>query len=195
MEYRTDILRDLRVEINKEKNEAPLFLGLTIFVLILLTFLFLIPTVKEINTLKTEIQELEGLQTKYKNVLISYEKAAAYNEKISPYKDRLLERVPKEPNSIEAFDILDFTAKINNLRLNRLTTQQTLDNAENFSMAFLGGYSDIEKFFKELKTSKRFFSINEISIKQVNTKKRKDTGEQNKLFLNLVISSWFLNEQ
>ncbi len=196
MEYRSDILKDLRVEINKEKNEGPLIMGVTLFVMILLTILFLVPTAKKVNNLKTEIQEIESLKEKYNKILVSYKKAAAYNEQLNPYKKKIFSRVPEEPNSIEAFDKLDFIAKINNLKLNKLTTKQTLENTESFNMAFTGEFSNIEEFFKKIEISDRFFSISSLTIRQNGNNKKQNSDNKNKeLFFNLVVNSWFLDEQ
>lgn len=190
MNYRSRILN--RIQINLRREEAsPMALSTVLLVfLILMTLLFLTPSLAIISSVKEKNTKLKltqnELEQKYKN----YTLAASYYDSIKVQIPTLLKNIPADSDPYYFVRQANRYSIENGGVLKAIRLIEKDNGAEGYTLNLSGNYTSIENFFKSLKSDDRYFSTELITLTLQDTF---TSSQNNKLNLNAKIYVFYQN--
>lgn len=164
MNYRSRILTRIQVDLKRDSTKPVIYSSLIIFFLFSMIFIFFIPSLGVINKLREKNLELRDRREYLEKLYVNYKQSADYYDEIKDQAFVLEKNIPKDK------DPYYFVRQLNNYGVkNDVVFQNTRlikkeNGEEGYDANLKGDYSNIQNFFKDLKTDPRFFSTELLTL-------------------------------
>lgn len=158
-----------------------------IFILILLTFLFLVPAYKKIKQTRENSYAVESQIQTLKNTLDIYTKADKNFKLIEPEVVNYDNLIPKNPEPSSFLNKLNYFSLKSNIFLSQTNLIEQKNGVEKRSFSLSGDFKGVGDFFKNLEQDSRLYQVEslKLSTKDIGSSSNFDLG------LEITINSYY----